>query len=776
MKPADPIGAAIVEGMWIEDSGIALLKQVSQTYSAHQSTRTTRAEQLESARRGVLNSLQSDHDESMHARLAKIARDAELLAEDAGSISATAASMAHIGEMGQAEMLSTVDHWRPIIEAYCRSGLYQDAAVALFCIQGARAEVASTLATAIGDSAADGNRLYSSLATITPGSWNGKDSQIQGGNRPSNGSSVQAVDYTPAKQDGLGNTPGSGQFGGQSGRPPETPSESQHEDSNASNHDKANGKPHGDTGRPDGTGADKTTGTHDSSGQMSGATSRPDAPKPASVGPAPVTPPSSLGAGGSPASGLSGASSGVTSPASGLGGLGRPPVDAAGLNGAGAVRPPVPSSLPSTGAPGGGAPSGAGSGAPRVSGGGMPSVSAPPVSAAVPPASALSSSSASPAVSPTPGFGASSPAVQSVPHASGPMGAAMGGIPGGGQVTAPPVAAPPPASNVGPAPSPSPGLSQGSVGSPAAAAGGAGLGGPAISAGAAAFSSEAPARVDQYARMAVDAVKTLASAISPVPGLVLAAAVVVAEGSPEVVVMTNDGAGWLPEGFFLPRTMLHAGVDLDDENFDAKWFGWADPARTLIDYVVVRDQHSQRTVRLLGLASMGPLSEQTKAIFPEAVPSVSADRDAQPLTGDGGRNSHRLKVQDKRYYDDVRRADETTRRDLANRVLEAVMNMPAAASLRPQWELLLRDGWLPDAEWEALRKRYDHARVMVGALRPGFTAESVPGEAFGIAYVNRFWEVRAMETLLLWGRDDSPVEDIVYTASAAGASVGPVNA
>ena len=336
--------------------------------------------------------------------------------------------------------------------------------------------------------------------------------------------------------------------------------------------------------------------------------------------------------------------------------------------------------------------------------------------------------------------------------------------------------APPAASPVGPAPTPSPGLSQGSGApvSPAAAAANAGLGGSAISAGAAPFSSAAPERVDRFAQMAVEAVKMLAPAIAPVPGLVLAAAVVVSGGSPEVVIMTNDGAGWLPEGFFLPPTMLHAAVDLDDEEFDAKWFGWADPARTLIDYVVMRDKRSHREVRLLGLASMGPLSEQTKTIFPEAVPSVVAERDAQPLTGDRGRNAHRLKVQDKEYYEDVRRAGEADRRQLANQALEAVMSTAGAEAIRPQWELLLRDGWLPDSEWAGLKARYDHERMMVGALRPGFTAESVPGQAAGLMYVNRFWALRAMETLLLWGREDCPVEDVVYTASAAGATIGPV--
>ncbi|WP_368573468.1 hypothetical protein [Mycolicibacterium porcinum] len=772
MKPSDPIGAAIVEGMWVEDTDIALLNQVSEAYRVHKTQRAARAEELERARDGVQKSLQSDHDEAMHSRLRKIAGDADRLAEDAGSIADTAASMAHTGEMAQMEMLGIVNHWRPIIEAYCRSGLYIDAAVALFCVAGARAEVANTLSTAIGDAQAMGTRLNSNLATITPGSWATSGGRTQtGGSGNSSGSGVQAVDHTIPKQDGGNGNQGSGRFGGNRDQQSEGEGQS-HEESQPDTDEK--GHEHREPGRRSGdaqnTGGDQTSSgdAHGSgqAGRLSG-TAEQTAAKP-SVSSLPTSPVS--GAGGS-GSGLSGAS-GMTSPASGLGGLGRSPMEAAGLNGA--VKPPVAPPIPSTAPAGGGAGAGSGgsgAGAGRL--GGVPAVPAAPVTTVAAP-SPVSGTGAAPAVSPTPGFGASAPAAQSVPHSAGPVGGPMG-MPGGGGMAAAPVA-PPPAAPVGPAPTPSPGLSQGSGApvSPAAAAANAGLGGSAISAGAAPFSSSAPERVDRFAQMAVEAVKMLAPAIAPVPGLVLAAAVVASGGSPETVIMTNDGAGWLPEGFFLPPTMLHAAVDLDDEEFDAKWFGWADPARTLIDYVVMRDKRSHREVRLLGLASMGPLSEQTKTIFPEAVPSVTAERDAQALTADRGRNAHRLKVQDKEYYEDVRRAGESGRRQLANQALEAVMNTSGAEAIRPQWELLLRDGWLPDAEWDALKARYDHERMMVGALRPGFTVESAPGQAAGLMYVNRFWALRAMETLLLWGREECPVEDVVYTASAAGATIGPV--
>lgn len=472
--------------------------------------------------------------------------------------------------------------------------------------------------------------------------------------------------------------------------------------------------------------------------------------------------------GGSTAGGST--SAGTTSPAAGLTGLGRTPMDTAGLNSA--VKPPV-SSLPSTAPAGGGAGAGSGggsgSGSGRLGGGGVPSVPAGPVTSVAPQAPALSSS-AQPSMTPTPGFGSSSPVAQSAPHPSGPVGGPMGGMPAGGAMAAP--VTPPPASPVGPAPTQSPGLAQGSVpASPAAAAANAGLGGSAISAGAAPFTSEAPERIDLYAQMAIDAVKLLAPAIAPVPGLMLAAAVVGSQRSQQIVVMTNDGAGWLPEGFFLPPNMLHAVVDLDfDAEYCEKWFGWADPARALIDYVDTRNQQSsQRPVNLLGLASMGPVGSETRDRFSRVVPSVSADRDAVPLAFDRGRNWHRFKVWDASFYDLLRRASEYERRNAKENALLLVMDTPAVQPIRDLWELVLRNGLGHEVRTD-LQERYAHARMMCGAFRPGFTQGSKPGTAYGTTYETRFREVRAMEALLIWDRHDGLAEDMVYTAVEAGVS------
>ena len=53
-----------------------------------------------------------------------------------------------------------------------------------------------------------------------------------------------------------------------------------------------------------------------------------------------------------------------------------------------------------------------------------------------------------------------------------------------------------------------------------------------------------------------------------------------ASGIPEMWVTSNEGAGYIPAGVHVPRAMpLAAGLDSD---FDARWFGWSNPAETQV--------------------------------------------------------------------------------------------------------------------------------------------------------------------------------------------------
>ena len=84
------------------------------------------------------------------------------------------------------------------------------------------------------------------------------------------------------------------------------------------------------------------------------------------------------------------------------------------------------------------------------------------------------------------------------------------------------------------------------------------------------------------------AVADLAAASSVVyPGLEWAVVVSrSASGAPELWVMTNEGAGYIPAGVHVRRSMPLAARF--DEDFDARWFGWFNPAETALRAVRAR--------------------------------------------------------------------------------------------------------------------------------------------------------------------------------------------
>ena len=57
----------------------------------------------------------------------------------------------------------------------------------------------------------------------------------------------------------------------------------------------------------------------------------------------------------------------------------------------------------------------------------------------------------------------------------------------------------------------------------------------------------------------------------------------------ETVITTNDGAGYIPPGVFIPRTARLLFADpLLDNSFQVKWFGWVNPAAIMVAYAAHR--------------------------------------------------------------------------------------------------------------------------------------------------------------------------------------------
>lgn len=744
--PTDPVEAEIVSTLWPLDEEISAIRSVIDSYEPIHSARVARYDELKRNESTIQATMVSEDFDSMFGQLDSMVRNQRTFADNAVEVVKWNRMKLDECVAAQGVLVQTAEQHAPAIRELLDENLFQAAAVALAL---AKADAAAKIAEMVTTVTGWNTQSQAAIHVIDdPGQKSGKSP-----GSAHDGNQVSPVDFKRPKQEGGAGAGAGGKIGGGQSLDKDKPAE---EKSDSAEPHKP-GRPGADQ-RLDGD--DKEPGAlGNSAGKISGTQAHNPSQSP-SIPSAPASPLGGGSGGGTPSP------SGLTS---GLGGF-KPP---GGLEGMSSMTRPTPPSLPANPA------SGLGSGSGGGSGSGAPRFSAPPVPppvTAAPAASALSQSvGASPAAT-AGGFGPGSAAMQPVSHTSAvaSTGGGMGAM-GGGVVSS----ATPTAAQVGPAPTASPGLSQGPVNSGAAsAAAGAGAGASGVNMVPAAFSDEGPKRMDQFAQMAANAVRVLAPAMAGIPGLLVAAAVVqLPAGIPQVVITTNEGAGYLPAGCYLPQSMTHAFFDVDTLAFDNKWFGWVDPARILIDYVAVRSEALGGEVQLLGLASSGLVSADVKNLFPQVVPSVMAEQGSKPLGSDNGRNAHRLKVLSPSWFTDVQMSTPDVRNRAAVRATEAAMRLAVAAPLREAggpWQIMQSGRMLDDAEWAMFAERYDQEIKMTGAVRPGFMTSSQPGQ-MGAQYVDRFQLVRAMETLLAWRNapDVSP-EDIIYTAHEAGADVSHV--
>lgn len=769
-KPTDYWSLAMLGNNWPEHASIASLEATVAAYRAAYAAALERVSVLESARDAVAVSMVGEAFEAMHERMMKLVNDRKSIADGIEKFVKYGDRLIDLCYETQKELAAECKKHADQAREYSDAGLEPLACAEL--VEGMlMCEKIAAEATAQAETW--GAEMKAAMPVVTPASWGAPATPPGAASSQSGDPGIQATGFDPLKQAG-------GAEGQGPGRPdPTSSSESAQPNSGDPSTSKEDGggkkgqadpNAHqgtdGQAGKP-GTGSQVGHGTAEPAAKNSAATPAP------STGLGSLPSPSGAGGGGSGLGSSSGGLGGLSSV--GMGGMKPPGLEGAGgPGGLGAPKPPMLS--PPTGAGAGG---GSGSGA--GSGGGIPRIP--------PPSVPVTQVSTAPPVSPTPSAAASTSAgaFSANPAAVQPLSSASsagGGVPvaaGAGPVGMAPVGgssavAPPPA-QVGPAPTASPGLSQGALGpagSAAAAAGGVSASAAGMGVVPASFTEDGPSKVSAHAQLAVNTVKSLIPGIAGYPGMAIAAAVVkVPGGIPQVVIATNEGTGYLPEGCFLPAGVIHAFVEMESPEFDLKWMGWVDPARTLIDYVVMSEQRGE-PMDLLGLACSVAVSDEVKALFPQVVPKVAPDPGARPLGPEKGRNRHRLQVLAAPFYDQLRRVSEVVRDKVAVAATRAVMELDAAqpfsADTAPPM-MLLRGHDLSAEQWSSLREDYEQRVRIVGTLRPGFLAGGRNDQLTG-RYRDAFLQLRVMETILGWqGLPNIPVEDIVYAAHQAGVDV-----
>ena len=243
------------------------------------------------------------------------------------------------------------------------------------------------------------------------------------------------------------------------------------------------------------------------------------------------------------------------------------------------------------------------------------------------------------------------------------------------------------------------------------------------------------------------------------------------------VVVSSEGVGYIPAGVFLPRSALMLFSDpFLGKGFQARWFGWVNPAQTMLAYAALCGEHDPN-VELYALAvstdhggSARPARDAGVRHFEDCSLMMSPIKpDAPPPPLDESR-MHRLETLDRGEYvrltgggaerSQAWAATHTAVRTALARASSLLgLSVPPVirhvASALDEGEAVAEELW---AELEVARL---NATLDSASQRPGRSSAGDGASPYARAYHNL---ARAAE-LLTWWRGDLPeYPEIAYTA------------
>ena len=260
------------------------------------------------------------------------------------------------------------------------------------------------------------------------------------------------------------------------------------------------------------------------------------------------------------------------------------------------------------------------------------------------------------------------------------------------------------------------------------------------------------------------------------PGVHWCVAVVKTANGTETVITSNDGAGYIPPGVFIPRTAKHLFSDpLLDNAFQAKWFGWVNPSATMVAYAAHRAVFDPNYDLYALAATTDPGGSSVLPARRAGVPHYQdCDSTQSPIAPDDpapeldATRLHRLAVIDPQSYAQLR--GESQERQAWDATAEAVgmamagaepLFVEVAPAVREIFGALAADITVNDSQWTALdRLQRDRKSLW---MRPGYI-DMEPSTTSGVTALYRAHHNidRAVEALSLWRTKD--YADIVYAA------------
>jgi hypothetical protein len=216
---------------------------------------------------------------------------------------------------------------------------------------------------------------------------------------------------------------------------------------------------------------------------------------------------------------------------------------------------------------------------------------------------------------------------------------------------------------------------------------------------------------------------------------------------------------------YLRKTMPVAATF--DEDFDARWFGWVNPADKAV-----------RAARALGedvgaVATTWPWPSEYLTEHPAVREVATGVRPAghdTPAAELLPSRAHRLQTVNAALYADLKAAPQSAVREYCRELTRRIAfggageELPAVAQAVAN--ALVAQQWPKSREWAALGAEYDNTLVLMGAQRPGLNGIEDLDQV--ISYARLFVNCRRLETLLCWERFGEDLANVVYAAWVAG--------
>jgi hypothetical protein len=244
---------------------------------------------------------------------------------------------------------------------------------------------------------------------------------------------------------------------------------------------------------------------------------------------------------------------------------------------------------------------------------------------------------------------------------------------------------------------------------------------------------------------------------------------------PQTVVVSNEGAGYIPPSVFLPRSarLLFPDPGLSDA-FRARWFGWVNPTQTMLAYAASCTELDPN----LELYAVAVSTDHGGSALPARDAGVPHYEDCSLLVSPINASAptldatrmHRLEALDRAEY--ARLTHTPDRSESWSTTEVAVQTALSRASsllgfsippvIRQITQVLENGESVADDKWVELEMVRVNAILDSASQRPGRMLASEGASPHARAYHNL---ARLAELLALWRGNDPAHAEIAYTAA-----------